>query len=187
MDLGFDLQQLLGLTPTAALAVITSTAVLYLAFAGLLAWASQRLFSSPSALDAAMAGVLGAIIGRTMLGTFPTLSAALLSLLTLVGMELALGRVRMRAMSNPQRQHAVALVVAGTVNWDRLGDFQLDEVSLWQLLRTRGVGDLAEVRLLVIERSGDISLIRSDETISPAAITGIRDPDSVRAGLELSG
>lgn len=187
MDLGFDLRQLIGITPAAALAVVISTAALYLVFAGLLAFTSQRLFSSPSALDAAVAGVLGAIVGRTMLGPFPTLGAALVSLATLIAMELTIGRIRLRALSNPRRQHGVALVVAGTVRHEKLQEFQLDDVWLWQLLRTRGVGDLTEVQLLVIERSGDISLVKSDEAITPAAITGLRDPESVRAELELSG
>lgn len=187
MDMDFELEALLGITPLAAVVVVVSTAVLYLAFATLLSMTSQRLFSSPSALDAAVAGVLGAIVGRTMLGPFPTLAAALVALATLIGMEAALGRVRMRAFSNPRRQHGAALVVAGRVRYERLHEFQLDDVWLWQLLRTRSVGDLTEVKLLVIERSGDISLIRNDEPLTEAALTGLRDLDSVRADLDRAG
>lgn len=120
MDLGLDFEELLGITPLATLVVIISTAVLYLAFAALLGLASQRLFSSPSALDVAVAGVLGAIVGRAMLGPFPTLSTALVALATLIAMELTLGKVRLRAFSNPKRQHGVALVVAGNVRDEQL-------------------------------------------------------------------
>lgn len=54
-------------------------------------------------------------------------------------------------------------------------------------MRTRGVGDLTEVKLLVIERSGDISLIKADEPVTPGALTGLRDRESVRSELDRAG
>ncbi len=187
MNLDLNLWELLGIPPLTALAVVISTTALYVAFAGLLSVGSQRLFSSPSALDTAVAGVLGAVVGRTMLGPFPTLGAGLVALATLVALELTLGRIRLRAFSNPARQHGVALVVGGVVRYDRLHDFQLDEVWLWQLLRTRGVGDLTQVQLMVIERSGDISLIETGHAVTDRALVGVQDAEAVRAELEISG
>lgn len=68
------LRYYLGMHPMGALAVVLSTVLLYSAFALFLSRVGQRMYASPSSLDLAVVTVLGAIVGRAILGQVPTLS-----------------------------------------------------------------------------------------------------------------
>ena len=61
-----------GMHPLGALAIVVSTVVLYLVFSLVLSRVGQRLYASPSSLDLAVVTILGAIVGRSILGESPT-------------------------------------------------------------------------------------------------------------------
>ncbi len=175
-----DLGYYLGIDVPGAVAILVSTVLLYFAFAGLLARLGQRMYSSPSALDLAIVTVLGAIVGRAILGQVPTLSGGLLALATLFGVEAAAGRVRRSERMRARSQHrAVALMVAGRVDRVALHRHHLDEVALWGVLRAAGIRSPSEVALVVLEKSGKFSVLRAGEPIHPAALTGLRRANEV--------
>ncbi|ANH38654.1 hypothetical protein I601_2229 [Nocardioides dokdonensis FR1436] len=170
-----DLVFYLGLPPLGALAVVVSTIVLYLAITTLLTHAGQRLYASPSSLDLAVVTVLGAIVGRAILGQVPTLSGGLLALGTLFVVESVAGRVRRSDRMLARRRHrAVAVMVAGRVERHELHRLGLDESVLWSELRGAGVRTPQEVAVVVVEPDGRFSVLRRDEEVHPAALTGVK-------------
>ncbi len=170
-----ELAYYLGMPAHGALAVVVSTVVLYTAITSLLSRAGQRLYASPSSLDLAVVTVLGAIVGRSILGQVPTLSGGLLALGTLFVVEGLAGRVRRsERMSRRRRHRAVAVMVAGHVQRHELHRLGLDESVLWSALRCAGVRGPHEVSLVVVEPDGRFSVLKVGETVHPAALTGVR-------------
>lgn len=179
-----DFGYYLGITPHGAAAIVLSTVLLYFAFAGLLSRLGQRMYSSPSSLDLAIVTVLGAIVGRSILGQVPTLAGGLLALTTLFVIEALAGRVRRSERMVARTQHrSVALMVAGRVDRAALRRHHLDEVALWGALRAAGVRSPAEVALVVLEKSGRFSVLRTGEPIHPAALTGLRQANEIQERL----
>lgn len=73
-----DIGYYLGMEPLGAVAIVLSTTMLYAAFAFILAHVGQQLYAVPSSLEFAVVTILGAIVGRAILGQVPTLSGGLL-------------------------------------------------------------------------------------------------------------
>lgn len=179
-----DIGYYLGLEPVGALAIVLSTALLYAAFALILTHFGQRLYAAPSSLELAVVTVLGAIVGRAILGQVPTLSGGLLALATLFVLERAAGRVRRtERMQARRRYRAVAVMVNGTIDRAQLHKRGLDETALWSALRRAGVSDPAQVALAVLERDGHISVLRAGAPLHPAVLTGVRQATELRPRL----
>jgi uncharacterized membrane protein YcaP (DUF421 family) len=182
-----ELGYYLGLHPLGALAIVLSTVLLYVSFAAFLGWSGQRLFASPSSFDLAIVTVLGAIVGRAILGQVPTLSGGLLALGTLVLLEGASGRVRRWGRREGARHRSVAVMVAGRPDREVLRRHRVDEVSLWSALRAAGVRSPDEVALVVLEQTGRFSVLRSDRPVHTAALTGVRHANEVHRRLASAG
>ncbi|GAA1477325.1 hypothetical protein GCM10009623_17710 [Nocardioides aestuarii] len=183
-----DLNFYVGLHPLGAAAVVVSTVLLYFAFAAIIGWSGQRLFASPSSFDLAIVTVLGAIVGRAILGQVPTLSGALLALATLFTLEALTGRVRRsERIRSRQRERATAVMVAGRPDRQAMHRHHLDDVALWAALRAAGVHDPHDVALVVLEQTGRFSVLRRGEPLHPAVLTGVRHSDQVRARLVAAG
>ena len=175
-----QLEYYFGMRPLGAVAVVLSTALLYVAFAGLLRWYGQRLFASASSFAVAIATVLGAVVGRATLGRTPTLGGGVLALGTLFVIGTVVGQVR-RSRPTPESRHrAVAVMVDGEIDRDALRSRRVDELTVWTALRSAGVRDPAEVALVVLEATGQLSVIRAGDPIHPAMLTGVRHADAVR-------
>ncbi len=171
----------LGMHWMGALAIVLSTGLLYLAFAGVLAHTGQRMYSSPSSLDLAVVTVLGAIVGRAILGRVPTVSGGLLALGTLFVLERIGGRVRRSERMRQRTQHrAIALMVEGHIDRAEMIRYHVDDVTLWSVLRAHGIRSPAEVALVVLEKNGSFSVLRSGSDIHPAALTGVRNSQELR-------
>lgn len=178
------LEYYLGMHPMGALAVVLSTVLLYSAFAFFLSRFGQRMYASPSSLDLAVVTVLGAIVGRAILGQVPTLSGGLLALATLFAMETLAGRVqRMERMQARQRYRATAVMINGRIDRPELHKHGLDEAALWAALRQSGVVHPSQVALVVLERGGRFSVMRTGEEIHPAVLTGVRRASELREQL----
>ena len=178
----------LGMHPVGAFAIVVSTILLYVAFAAYLSHAGQRLYSSPSSLDLAIVTVVGAIVGRAILGQVPTLSGGLLALGTLFLLETVGGRLRRSDRMQAHRRHrAVAVMVAGQVDRRELHRLGLDDGVLWSALRGAGISSPREVALVVVEQDGGFTVLRRGQEVHPAALTGVRHSEELLARLDQSG
>lgn len=183
-----ELGYYLGLTPIGALAIVLSTILLYGSFAFVLSRLGQRLYASPSSLELAVVTVLGAIVGRAILGQVPTLSGGLLALATLFTMEAIIGKVRRSETMLARKQHrAVAVMVHGRPDRRELARHGLDESSLWAALRGSGVTHPRDAALVILERDGRFSVLRADQEIHAAALTGVRGATELREELKDRG
>lgn len=180
-----ELFDVLGTTWSYALATVLTTAVIYGILVYILNKLGQRLYATPSSIEVAVVAMLGAIVGRTTLGPYPTLAAGIIALLTLLGLELSVGAIRDSGLVKQKTQHrAIAVMVNGKIRRDVLYRFHLGEVDLWAALRAKGISDPSQVSLVILESSGKFSVFGKDAPIHSAALTGVRESGKIRAAIK---
>jgi uncharacterized membrane protein YcaP (DUF421 family) len=174
-DRGMSLGDQLALPLTSAVAVIVTTAVMYLALVLLLRVWGPRLLASPASHTMATVVVLGAIVGRASLSLEPDLEAGILALATVLVLMHLVGRAIRRGARRP----AETLVVVGEVRRDVLGRLHLTESDLWSRLRRAGVGTLDGVALVLLEPGGELSVFRTGDVLDRAACRDVRGGDEL--------
>ncbi len=161
----------LDLSFTSLVAVVLTTAVMYLALVLLLRVWGARLLASPASHIMATVVVLGAIVGRASLGLEPDLEAGILALGTVLVMMQVVGV----ALEHGARRPAEPLVVLGRIRTDNLRRLRITETDLWSRLRQAGVGRLDGTALVVLEPSGQLSVFRTGDLLERAAVADVRD------------
>lgn len=145
---------------------------------------SQRSLTTFSSFDFPITIAVGAIIGRTALVKTSLLSGviALATLFTAQAL-VALARDRFgldNVLDNPPE----AIVADGLVLDAVEAHSHITSADLHQRLRMEGLRSLDQVRLMVLERSGSISIISGDDPIPPATLAGISCDDQTRQRLQ---
>jgi uncharacterized membrane protein YcaP (DUF421 family) len=168
----------LHLTLAPALAVVVTTAVMYLLLVWLLhAW-GPRLLANPSSHTTATTVVLGAVVGRASLGLEPDLEAGVLALATVLIVMVTLGRLRRHP-----RDRAEVIVLEGAMQHETLRRLGLSEGDVWSRLRQAGRGSLDGLALVLLEPSGMVTLLTDDVTLQREALADVRDADRLPARL----
>ncbi|MEB7504661.1 DUF421 domain-containing protein [Arthrobacter koreensis] len=150
----------LGITPVEALWVVLSALGIYLAFFLLIRGFGQRALASWSTLDKAIVIALGAVVGRVILGYTPTLAAGVIGLVTLFTM------MRLEAFLRRTRQgvylssRPVLLMAGEEIMADNLKKARLQNDELYFKLRQAGIRNFSEVALVLLEPTGDVSVLR---------------------------
>lgn len=151
----------LFLTPSDAVTVAVATTSIYWAFVVLVRMLGQRALARMSSTDLATAIALGAVIGRAALGYTPTLGAGLVALLTLFAMQALAGQLRRWTHSSRLLVNRPVLIMAGSeVLHENLRKTHLAEDELWPQLRLAGIRHCSEVACVVLEPTGEISVLR---------------------------
>ena len=150
----------LGITPLEALWVVISALGIYLAFYLLVRGFGQRALASWSTLDKAVVIALGSVLGRVMLGYTPTLTAGIIGLTTLFGMlrlEAYLRRTKHGAFLSSQ---PILLMAGDQILASGLRQARIQEDELYFKLRQAGIRNFSEIALVILEPTGDVSVLR---------------------------
>jgi uncharacterized membrane protein YcaP (DUF421 family) len=162
-----NLSDYLTVSTSAVVAVVITTAAMYVAFSLLLRRWGQRLFAHTTSVTWAAAAVVAAIVGRTSLGLEPTLETGLAALATLLVVE------RLAGVWWPRPHLAVPLVVSGELQAEGMARLRFAEDALWSVLRERGIGSLSEVAVAAVEPNGRVSVLRAGVPIDLAVLSGL--------------
>jgi uncharacterized membrane protein YcaP (DUF421 family) len=164
----------LGVEPYVAFQVVVATVGIYLAFLVLLRLVGQRSLAAMSASDIACVVAVGAVVGRTTLLAVPTLATGLIALVTLF---LAQWLVRIARRCRPIAllldREPVLLVVDGRVLDDAVRRVRISDDELRQSLRLAGLSRMEQVGRLVLERNGQISVLRRDDDLDPRIVADV--------------
>lgn len=175
---------LLSVTPTQALAVVLSTAGMYWIFVILVRVLGQRALAKMSSTDLATAIALGAVVGRSALGYTPTLAAGAIALVTLFAMQALAGQVqRMRPVARLLASRPLVVMADGAVVGPNLARAHLTEEQLWAKLRLAGIRSRSEVACVILESTGDVSVLRVGEVIDRSLIEGVRGKELLPSHL----
>lgn len=172
-------QQLL-LTPVEAVTVVVATTGMYWALVVLVRLLGQRALARMSSTDLATAVALGAVIGRAALGYTPTLGAGVVALVTLFAMQALAGQVRRGAhTARVMDNRPVLLMAAGEILPENLRRTHLTEEELSPALRLAGIGHRSEIACVVLEPTGELSVLRRGAALDRRLMADVRGVEHV--------
>jgi uncharacterized membrane protein YcaP (DUF421 family) len=139
--------------------------------------AHRRTLSQWTAIDFAAAVAMGAIIGRTAIAEGQSVAVGGTALVTILVAHYLVEVGRFHRLVARLVDHRVRVLVEhGRLRPDQLRRCGLTEAEVVAQLRQRGVGSVAELRYVLYESKGELTIVRE-----PGA--GAADPELVRAGL----
>ncbi len=174
-------------SPTALLAVVLSTVGLYVVLIALIRVVGLRSFSKMSSFDFAMTVAIGSVLASTIVTPSPPLLQASVALASLFGVQAVIAALRKHTS---WAEHVVdnepLLIMAGDrMLRDNMKRARVTENDVWAKLREANVLDPQEVRAVVLETTGDISVLHGEPDrvdLHPCLLRGVRDADRVDLG-----
>jgi uncharacterized membrane protein YcaP (DUF421 family) len=156
--------------------VAAKAALMYATALVALRLGERRTLAQWTIIDFAAAVAMGAIIGRTAIAGSQSYLTGAVALVTIVAVHRVTSLLRFRPLFNKLVDHRVRVLVEhGRLRGDELRRCGLTDNDLFAQLRQRGHFDLAQIRYVLYETKGSI-------TVVPEA--GDAEQPLVRAGLD---
>lgn len=170
----------LGAIALSAVAVYAAV-LLYTRLSGL------RSFAKMSSFDFAMTVAIGSMVASSVLTQTPTLPQALVGIAMIYVLQIGVGVARRRwAWAQHLVDNEPLLLMDGpTFLRDNMAKEQVTEDDIWAKLREANVLSLDEVRAVVMETTGDISVLHGEPDgpdLEPKLLTGVRGADARAPG-----
>lgn len=175
----------LGITPVEALWVVVSAIGIYAVFFLLIRSFGQRSLASWSTLDKAIVIALGGVVGRVILGYTPTLAAGIIGLLTLFTMMRLEEYLRRTKRGVYLSSRPVLLMAGREILADNLRRARIQNDELYFKLRQAGIHNFSEVSLVLLEPTGDVSVLRRGVPVEPELLRRVADKDRIPRELLL--
>jgi len=163
---------------TAGLAVLSALGI-YVALVILTRLAGLRSFSKISSFDFAVTVAIGSVLASTILSADPPLARAAVALAALYGiqMTLALLRSRSKAVCRAVDNAPLLLMDGERILHHNLRRARVTEDDLRSKLREANVLRIDGVRAVVMESTGDVSVLHGDPdgpALEPDLLEGVR-------------
>ncbi|WP_405216975.1 DUF421 domain-containing protein [Agrococcus sp. Ld7] len=179
-----DLWFYLGIPPLAALAVVISTAGLYGTFLLLSRVLGQRVLARLSGFDLLVVIVFGAIIGRAILGHVPTFAAGLVAMATLLVLEGAIGMISRKGRLQALVHNRPVLLMAGSqLVATELRRCHVTVEEVHSQLRRAGIRSQEEVAAVILEPTGELSVVRRGVPMARSLLAGVRSAERMPEDL----
>ncbi|MDJ0317871.1 DUF421 domain-containing protein [Arthrobacter antibioticus] len=171
-----------GLTWGDAGRVVLSAVGLYALVLLLIRFMGQRTMANLSSFDLAAAVALGAVVGRAILGYTPTLVAGALGLVTLLVLQALTGQLRrfpggLAAVNN----RAYLLMAGSEIVVSNLRRTHVSEAEITARLRVAGIRSRKEVACVILESTGEISVLRAGFPIEPEFLANVKGAELIPA------
>lgn len=174
---------------TAGLAVLSALGI-YAALVILTRLAGLRSFSKISSFDFAVTVAIGSLLATTILSSDPPLARAAVALAALYAIQMGVAVLRSRSkVVRRAVDNAPLLLMDGeTILHDNLRRARVTEDDLRAKLREANVLRIDEVRAVVMESTGDVSVLHGDPdgpSLDAGLLEGVRDapePESPISG-----
>lgn len=168
------MDRLLGVSWLVAGSVVIATVAIYLTVLVVVRIVGQRSLATMSAVDVGCVVALGAVIGRTMLLATPTLLSGMIVVVTLFVLQVLLHVLRRNPIVDRWANPApIALMDGPRMLVENLRRARLGEDDLRQALRLAGVSRLDQIACVVLERNGEISVLRSEGGVDPILLADL--------------
>ena len=165
--------------PINLMGVVVCTVGIYLLLIGLTRLAGLRAFSKLSSFDFAVTIAMGSVIATTISAKSPPLAQCGLALIGLFAIQFIVAFLRSRTgwMSLIVDNRPLLLMDGTEVLTDNLRRARITRDDLRGKLREANVLDLSQVRAVVLEATGDISVLHGDADgppLSDELLEGVR-------------
>lgn len=169
-----NMLQEIGLDWFDVVRIAGSCVIFYAAVLIMVRFLGARTLASLSSFDLAALIALGSIIGRAILGDAPTLAGGLLGIVTLLLLQALTGQLRRFSRAGSLVNNPAVLLMAGDEYLHdnmRRSHVVGDEIAA--KLRQSGIRHPDEVAAVILEPTGQISVLRRGRPIDPALLQGV--------------
>ena len=164
----------LGTSGSALGSVVVSTVCVYAVVVLLTRLAGPRSLASMSSFDFAATVAVGSVLASTAVGAV-SLAEGSAGLVVLFGAQAVVGALRRRgAFAGAVDNRPLLLVAAGVVVDRHLRQARISHEELYGQLRAAGVHRLDEVHAVVLETTGDLSVLTADRPVDEELLQGVR-------------
>lgn len=181
-----DASEWIATSLDAVVMVGVSTLGIWLAIVILTRIAGLRSFSKLSSFDFAVTVAIGSVLASTVLAEDPPLlqAAAALTALYVVQMVAALLRRRSSLFAGAIDNAPLLIMYEGKLLEQNMATAKMTEGDLWAKLREANVIRMEEVRAVVVESTGDVSVLHGDPDgpgLEPELLRGVRGAERLDA------
>ncbi len=158
--------------------VFGKAALMYITAVIALRFSQRRTLAQWTIIDVATAVAMGAIIGRTAVANTQSYLTGAVALITLVVVHRAAAYLRFRPIFGKLFDHRTrVLVVDGKLREHELRRCGITENDLLTQLRVHGIFSVADVRYMLYESKGAITIVRTEQSsgCDDALAAGLRD------------
>ncbi|QWC83736.1 DUF421 domain-containing protein [Nocardioidaceae bacterium] len=155
---------------------IARSALIFLAAVVLLRMARRRTVAQWTVVDVVTAVSIGSVVGRTATADSESVLTGLVALVTLVALHALVIEARRLPGVRRVTDHRVRVLVAEEqVRHRELRRCGLTPADLEERLRLQGVRDLGEVRYVLFERQGGLTVVGRDDTAQAPLVASALD------------
>ena len=170
--------------PGALVGVTLTAVVIYLTLIVLVRIVGLRTFSKMSSFDFAITVAVGSVIASTVSARTPPLIQGAYTIAVLFGLQFVVAKLRERSRSIESLVDNQPLLVmyGGRFLDDNMRTGRMTRADLIAKLREANVLDLKEVRAVVMETTGDVSVLHGDPEageLSPELLEGVRGMEAI--------
>lgn len=164
---------------TAVLMSVLTTAGIYIALIAYTRLAGLRSFSKMSSFDFAITVAIGSIIASTILTANPPLLQSVVALGALYTIQIGVASLRGKSkLLSSMVDNAPLLLMDGeTIMEENLREAQVTYDDLRAKLREANVTQLSQVKAVIMESTGDVSVLHHSEEeheLDPLLLKGVR-------------
>ncbi|MDX1418436.1 MAG: DUF421 domain-containing protein [Rubricoccaceae bacterium] len=164
------------------LATVWTAAGVYLAVLVYTRLAGLRSFAKMSGFDFAMTVAIGSVVASSILTEKPALVQAAVALGAIYGFQYLVGKMRItwRWAERLVDNRPLLLMVDGEMLEANMRKARVTADDLWAKLREANVLALDEVRAVVLETTGDISVLHGEaggKALEGRLLSGVRDAE----------
>ena len=161
-------------------AIAVSAVAVYVAVIVLTRLAGVRALAKMSSFDFAATVAVGSTVASTALGSSP-LANGVVALAMLYGLQYAVATLRRRGLLGGVVDNEPILLMAGPeVLEGNLRHARVSRSELWSQLRMAGVHSREQVYAVVMETTGDMSVLRNGQPFDPELLDGVRGVEVLR-------
>ncbi|BAM03424.1 DUF421 domain-containing protein [Phycisphaera mikurensis] len=162
------------------LAAAATTAVVYAAVILFCRIQGVRSFAKMSSFDFAMTIAVGSVIASTALAGTTSLLLGLVVLATLFASQavVAVTRTRSKAAEDLIDNEPILVFRHGRMLPEGMAAARLTEDDLYAKLREANALQPSEVQAVVVESTGDVSVLHGDQPLDPSLLKGLVNHDA---------
>ncbi|MDO4917806.1 MAG: DUF421 domain-containing protein [Rothia sp. (in: high G+C Gram-positive bacteria)] len=176
---GPALTEYLGIEPWRIPIVMLSAVGIYLTFLALVRIFGVRVLSGWNGFDAVIIIMFGAVAGRVIIGHPPTLASGMVGLGTLMLLESVFGAVQSMTGIRHINHRPRVIMAHGKFVLSHLKRSHLSRSEVYAALRKAGISQLSQVQCMVLEATGQLSIMREGEPLDPQLLRGVVGAEKV--------
>lgn len=145
--------------------IALSAVAMFLALIGLTRAAGVRSFSKMSGFDFAVTVAIGSIFASIIVSKDPPIASGLIALTVLFVIQIVFAALRCRwsFVSDLADNQPRLIMIGETIQYDQLKRAKMTESDLMGKLREANVLDFSQVKIVIAETTGDVSVLHSDD------------------------